>query len=174
MGCLSKEEREEVLEGFWGAQERALGVFVRHLRRARRAASEEEDPYRKRLLSWAAENWEMVEALGGEGSPGLFGTAYAVLPEDLRADMDAGRAVADPDRVLSAEERERLELYELLYEERERTGSPCPETESRLKEINEGRRARGEQRITPDEIKEAHREISRASRVHDPADLPPE
>ena len=173
MGCLSKEEREEVLKGFWEAQERLRAVFVRHLGRVHRAASLEEDPYRKRLLSWAAENWKMVEALGFEGSPGLYGTAYAALPEDLRADMDAGRAVADPDRVLSAEERERLELQELRYEERERTGSTCPETESRRKEIDEGRRARRERRITADEIEEAHREISRASRVHDPADLPP-
>ena len=173
MGCLSKEDREEILKGFWEARERARDVYVRHLRRVRLAASLEEDPYRRRLLSWAAENWGMVEALGGEGSPGLYGTAYAALPEDLRADMDEGRAVADPDRVLSAEDRERLELQELRYEERERTGSPCPQTEARLKEINEGRRARGEKRITVDQVKETHQEISRASGVHDPADLPP-
>lgn len=173
MGCLSKEEREEILKGFWEAQERSRAVFVRHLGRVRRAASLEEDPYRKRLLSWAAENWQTMETLGWEGSPGLYGTAYAALPADLRADMDEGRAVADPDRVLSEEERERLGLYKLLYEERERTGSPCPQTEARLREMNEGRRARGEKRLTVDEIKEMHREISQASGVHDPADLPP-
>lgn len=173
MGCLDREEREEVLRRFWEAQERALNIFVRHLWRARQAAFEEENPYRKRLLSWAAENWRTMEGLGWEDAPGLFGTAYAALPEDLRADMDEGRAVADPERVLSEEERERLGLYQLLYEERERTGSPCLETEARIKELNEGRMVRGEKRITVDEIKEMHRGISQASGVHDPADLPP-
>ena len=172
MGCLGEEERKEILEGFWEAQERSRGVFVRHLRRVRRAASLEEDPYRKRLLSWAAENWQAIETLGWEGSPGLYGTAYAALPEDLRADMDEGRASVDLDRVLNAEDRERLGLQELLYEERERTGSPCPETGAKLEEINERRRARGEHLTTPDRIKELHREIAQASRVHDPADLP--
>ena len=77
------------------------------------------------------------------------------------------------ERVLSEEERERLGLYELLYEERDRTGSPCPQTEARLGEINARRRARGEKRLTVDQVKEMHREISQASGVHDPADLPP-
>ncbi len=173
MGCLDREEREEVLRRFWEAQERALNIFVRHLWRARQAASVGEDLYRKRLLSWATENWRAMETLGFEGAPGLYGTAYAALPEDLRADMEKERAVADPDRVLSEEERERLGLYELLYEERERTGSPCPQTEARLREINARRRTRGERRLTVDEVKEMHREISQASGVHDPADLPP-
>ena len=172
MGCLNKEEREEILKGFWEAQERLRAVFVRHLQKVSLAAFLEEDPYRKRLLSWATENWRAMESLGFEGSPGLYGTAYAALPQDLRTDMEKERAVADLERVLSDEERERLELYELRYEERERTGSPCPETEARLEEINEERRARGEKWITEDQIREAHREISRASGVHDPADLP--
>lgn len=135
MGCLSEVEREEVLKRFWEGQERLRAVFVRHLGRVREAADEEEDPYRKRLLSWAAENWGSVETLGHEDAPGLYGTAYAALPEDLRADMDGLRVSADPDRVLNAEDRERLELQELRYAERERTGSPCPETEAKLEEI---------------------------------------
>ena len=113
-----------------------------------------------------------MEALGHEGAPGLYGTAYAALPGDLRAGMDGRRVGAGPGRALSAEDREGLEAQELRHAEWERTGSPCPETEARFKEIDEKRSPRGEARITVDQIKELHREISRAARVHDPADLP--
>ena len=172
MGCLSKEEREEVLKRFWEAQERSRALFIRHLQRVRQAANQEDNPYRKRLLSWAAENWNAMETLGYEDSPGLYGTAYAALPEDLRADMDNRRVSVDLDRVLSAEDRERLEAQELLYAERERTGSVCPETEEKLREINERRRLRGERWITVEHLKELHREMTEAARVHDPKDLP--
>lgn len=172
MGCLSEEEREEVLERFWEARERSRRLFVRRLERGREAAAREDDPYRQRLLSWAADNWGSMETLGHEDASGLYGTAYAALPEGLKADMDEGRVGAGPRRALSAEDRERLEVQELRYAERERTGSPCPETEAKFGEINERRRLRGEKRITLDRLKELHREITQASRVHDPEDLP--
>jgi hypothetical protein len=172
VGCLSEEEREEVMKSFWQGQRRALDLYVGRLERVREAASLEEDPYRRRLLTWAAENWGMVETLAYEDSPGLYGTAYAALPKDLRVEMEQRRVSADPDRVLTADDEERLELQVLRYEERERTGSPCPETEARLREIHEERRLRGQEWITVDQIKEKHWEINAASQVHDPDELP--
>jgi hypothetical protein len=172
MGCLSEEEREKILVAFWQGQRRALDLFVVRMRRVREAASLEKDPYRRRLLSWAAENWGMVETLAYEDSPGLYGTAYAALPEDLRVEMEEMRVSADPHRILSDEDKGRLELQVLNDEERQRTSSPCPETEARLREIHEKRRLRGERWITEDQIKEIHREITQASGVHDPDDLP--
>lgn len=172
MGCLSKEEREEVLKAFWEARKRSRRLFARRRERVRRAAAREEDPYRGRLLMWAAENWGAMETLGYGDAPGLYGTAYAALPGGLRADMEEVRVSADPGRALSAEDQERMEAQELRHAELERTGSSCPETEAKLGELNERRRLRGETRITADQLKEMHREISRASRVHDPQDLP--
>lgn len=81
-----------------------------------------------------------MEVLGYEDSPGLFGTAYAALPEDLKADTEKTRPSAGPDRELTVEERERIEWQQLRYEERDRTGSSCPETEARLKEIHKKRK----------------------------------
>ena len=172
MGCLSKEAKERFLKQFWEVQERNRDAFIRDLQRARRAADEEQDPYRRRLLVWASNNWNMMESIAYEDSPGLYGTAYAALPEDLKADMGRRRVSADPDRVLSPEEREFLETMELRYEERKGTGDPCPQTEARFKELSEKRKRRGQGRIDVDQLKEIHREIAEASRVHDPKDLP--
>lgn len=91
MGCLSREAKERFLQQFWEAQERNCDAFIHDLHRARRAADREQDPYRKRLLVWASNNWDMMETVAYEDSPGLYGTAYAALPEDLRADMQRRR-----------------------------------------------------------------------------------
>lgn len=172
MGCLSKEEKERFLKQFWEAQERSRNAFIRDLQRVRQAADEEQDPYRKRLLVWASNNWNTMESIAYEDSPGLYGTAYAALPEDLRADMQRRRVSGDPDRVLSPEEREWLETTMLRHEERESTGGPCPETEARFRELSERRKLRGQGRINVDQLKAIHREITEASRVYDPKDLP--
>jgi hypothetical protein len=63
MGCLSREAKEQFLKQFWEAQERALDAFIRDLQRVREAADEEQDPYRKRLLVWASDNWDMMESI---------------------------------------------------------------------------------------------------------------
>ena len=172
MGCLSREAKERFRKQFWETRERILDDFMRDLQRVRQAADEEQDPYRKRLLAWASNNWDMMESIAFEDSPGLYGTAYAALPEALRADMRRRRPGADPDRVLGPEEREWLETTMLRHEERERTGGPCPQTEARFRELSERRKNRGQNRIDVDQLKEIHRRINEAARVHDPKDLP--
>ncbi len=172
MGCLSREAKEQFLRQFWEAQERVRNAFIRDLQKARRAADQEQDPYRKRLLVWASNNWDTMETVAYEDSPGLYGTAYAALPEDLRADMQRGRVSADPDRVLSPEEREWLETTMLRHEERESTGGPCPQTEARFRELSERRILRGQNWINADQLKEIHRRVTEASKVYDPKDLP--
>jgi hypothetical protein len=145
-----------------------MEIYVRHLRRVREAADLEEDPYRGRLLRWAAEHWSAMESMAEEDAPGLYGTAYAALPAGLRADMQKYRASANPDRKLTAENRERMEINVLHSVERERTGSPCPETAAMMKELNR----RGGPRITSDDVKQIYQEIVQASKVHEPKDLP--
>ena len=168
---MSSEAKEQFVKRFWEAQEWGRNAFVRDLQRVRQAADEEQDPYRRRLLVWASDNWDMMEYVAFEDSPGLFGTAYAVLPEDLRSDMQVRRPGPGPDRVLSPEQREFLETTMLRHEERERTGGPCPQTEARSKELSERRKLRGENWINADQLKGIHRR-TKASGVHDPEDLP--
>jgi hypothetical protein len=82
--------------------------------------------------------------------------------------MKKHRASADLDRKLTAEDRERMIINVLYGVERERTGSPCPETAARLKELNR----KAGPRITTEENKEMFQELAQAFKVHDPKDLP--
>jgi hypothetical protein len=86
--------------------------------------------------------------------------------------MRRRRPGADPDRVLTPEEREWLETTMLRHEERKSTGGPCAQTEERFRELSERRKPGGQHWINVDQLKEVHRRITEASRVHDPKDLP--
>ena len=177
MGCMGEAERREFLGRFWAQQERLGLAFERHRRMAQEAAEAEADPYRKRLLAWAAQNWDLVEVLSTDEppfspAPGLLGAARAALPEGLREAMESEGAGGGPRMELSPEQRREVEVEMLRGEERRRTGGPCPETEAEWEGIVEGKRRSGKARITAEEIRGAFERISRAASVHDPADLP--
>lgn len=181
MGCLGEEEKREALARFWKHQNSIRAERNRRRRRIEEAVEEADTAYERRVLQWAADNWELVGLSGGDedsGNPekpeGLFKVSYMLLPDDLKAALKEGRisASGEEDVELTAEQREKMETNVLYMEEKRRTGSPCPETAKKLKEINERDRQRGKRFINRERLIEINRRIVEASRVDDPLDLP--
>jgi hypothetical protein len=132
VGCLSDEEKEEFLKGYRERREARARKSEGRRQRAREAALAQDEPYRRRVLSWAADNWDAVEVVAherfvtGEEPRGLFGAAFSLLPPDLKTELDRIWLWGEPNRPPGEEDRERAELRALRLEERTRTGSPLP------------------------------------------------
>jgi len=178
VGCLSDEEKEGFLKGFRERREARARESEGRRERAREAALAQGEPYGKRVLLWAADNWDAVEVVAhersvtGEEPRGLFGAAFSLLPPDLKAELDGLWLRGEPNRPPSEGDRERAELRALRLEERARTGSPCPETEGRLREVERGRAEEGRPFLVRIGIEEQNLRIAEAWAVDDPLDLP--
>lgn len=175
MGCLAQEEQDQIIKEFWETQQITHKIFKRQLEWITKAAFEEEDPGRTTLLSWAQKNWVEVSWFGPVDSEGLYGTAYAVLPENLKWDADKGQ-IFDPitvplNKELTDENIEEIEVSVLLHEERERTGSFCPDTQNRMTEILRRRNLK-KKIMTADRLREINKEVIERYSISDPKDLP--
>jgi hypothetical protein len=97
-----------------------------------------------------------------------------LIPDDLKADLKKRRLVGIVDQELTAEDEERLELVTLLGEEKRRFGTPCPETEERLRDLNRRKAAREGPPMTAESLIDLNRRIVDVFRVDDPLGLPQE
>lgn len=93
MGCFNENEKEAVLKEFWEAREAARAEADNRQRHVEQIARYEQDPYRQRVLRWAADNWTLVEKVceetfvTGEEPSGLFAAALPLLPADLKTEL---------------------------------------------------------------------------------------
>ena len=144
MGCFSEDEKEEVLKEFWNGRETARAEVDNRQRHVSQIAGLEQDPYRKRVLRWAADNWTLVEKVyeetftTGESPSGLFAVTRSLLPSDLKAELNRS-VISGGEKYMRDEltdkERELTETRVIHLQEKMHTGSVCSETERRLAEL---------------------------------------
>lgn len=177
---FSEDEKEAVLEEFWEAKEAARADVDNRQRHVNQIARSQQNPYRKRVLRWAADNWALVEKVyaekitTGESPSGLFAATFSILPSDLETELKRGVIGGGEEYTrdeLTERERELTEVKVIHLQEKMQTGSACPETERRLAKLEAEETA--SERLFPvaDGLVDTHRSILAASQVDDPLDL---